>query len=135
MTILIGPNFATELAAAGISGDGIAWGSDGDIQFAETVPQATRDAVAAVLDAHDPAKQTVPSRVSMRQARLALLQAGLLGDVDAAVVAAGGAAQIEWEYAQEVRRNAPLVASIATAANLTDAQLDDLFRLAVTFDY
>lgn len=75
--------------------------------------------------------------VSMRQARLALLQAGLLSQVEAAIAAiedAGQrqAVQIEWEYAAEVNREHPWVQSLATALGLTEVQLDDLFTLAAT---
>ena len=70
-----------------------------------------------------------PSTVTMRQARLALLQVGLLDEVDAAVSELGSAARIEWEYAQSVQRENPLVQSLA----LSEAQLDDLFTLAATF--
>ena len=75
--------------------------------------------------------------VSMRQARLALLQAGLLSQVEATIAAiedAGQrqAVQIEWEYAAEVNREHPWVQSLATALGLTEGQLDDLFTLAAT---
>jgi hypothetical protein len=50
----IGPSFATELRAAGVSPDGIAWGSDGQITYRDDVSQAVRDQVAAVYAAHDP---------------------------------------------------------------------------------
>lgn len=67
----------------------------------------------------------------MRQARLALLGAGLLAQVNTAVAnmpgAEGDAARIEWEYAQEVRRDSPLVAALSAAFGWTGAQLDDLF--------
>lgn len=73
----------------------------------------------------------VPAAVSMRQARLALLDAGMLADVDAAVASMpgveGDAARIEWEYAATVGRSSPLVASLAVALSLTQAQLDALF--------
>ena len=73
----------------------------------------------------------VPKVVSMRQARLALLGAGLLAQVNTAVAnmpgAEGDAARIEWEYAQEVRRDSPLVAALSAAFGWTSAQLDDLF--------
>lgn len=68
----IGPNFADELKAAGISGDGIAWGSDGDIAFGEEVDQAKRTAVMAVYAAHDPAKGVLDVQV---KARLVVLDA------------------------------------------------------------
>lgn len=72
----------------------------------------------------------IPTVVSMRQARLALLQSGLLSAVNAAIDAAETAVQIEWEYATEVQRDNALVQSLAASLNLTDAQLDGLFTLA-----
>ena len=73
----------------------------------------------------------VPEVVTMRQARLALLGAGLLTQVNTAVAnmpgAEGDAARIEWEYAQEVRRDSPLVAALSATFGWTGAQLDDLF--------
>ena len=72
----------------------------------------------------------VPSIVSMRQARLALLQAGLLSTVNAAISAGGDADKIEWEYAADVDRNSPLVHNMKAGLNLTDADLDSLFTLA-----
>lgn len=82
----------------------------------------------------EPPAAPVPSAVTMRQARLALLQAGLLDQVNAAIAAMPGvegeAARIEWEYAQEVRRDSPLVAGLSATLGLTEAQLDDMFRMA-----
>ena len=73
----------------------------------------------------------VPQAVTMRQARLALLGVGLLQSVADAMAAMpgieGDAARIEWEYAQEVRRDSALLASLANAMQITDAQLDALF--------
>lgn len=68
--------------------------------------------------------------VSMRQARLALLQDGLLANVEAAIAASDEATKIEWEYAQEVKRAHPLVAQIAIVLGLDDAALDSLFLRA-----
>lgn len=76
----------------------------------------------------------IPVSVSMRQARLALLGAGLLASVNAAVAAIpgaqGDAARIEWEYAQEVRRDSALVQSLASALALDATALDSLFVTA-----
>ena len=73
----------------------------------------------------------VPSIVTMRQARLALLAAGHLSKIDAALAALPSpqkeAAQIEWEYATEVRRNSDLVKGIGAAVGLDAAALDALF--------
>lgn len=82
----------------------------------------------------DPAPSTAPQEVTMRQARLALLGAGKLSAVDAAINALPEpqktAARIEWEYSGTVRRNQPLVLALAPALGLTDAQLDALFVAA-----
>lgn len=87
--------------------------------------------VAPALPVYVPPPSKIPQIVSMRQARLALLGAGLLANVNAAVAgmtgAAGDAARIEWEYAQEVRRDSALVASLVAGLGLTDTQLDALF--------
>ena len=74
----------------------------------------------------------IPKSVTMRQARLALLQSGLLGQVNAAVAAADEATKITWDYSSEVHRNHPFVATLATALKLTEAQLDGLFTLAAS---
>ncbi len=77
---------------------------------------------------------TVPVSVSMRQARLALLGAGLLAAVNDAVAAMPGvegeAARIEWEYARDVRRDSPLVQGLSGVLGLDAAQLDALFVAA-----
>ena len=70
----------------------------------------------------------IPSVVTMRQARLALLQAGVLPLVESAITSMESpAAQIEWDYSQEVNREQPLVKQLAEALNLTSDQLDNLF--------
>ena len=77
----------------------------------------------------------VPATVSMRQAKRALLAAGLLDSADMAIAGiaddtARRAAQIDWTSATDVRRDWPLVASIAQALSLTDEQIDALFVAA-----
>ena len=81
------------------------------------------------------AKPPVPQSVTMRQARLALLGAGLLDQVDAAIASISDpvqrkAAEIEWEYAQTVDRNSPFTQQMAVGLNLTAEQLDALFTQA-----
>ena len=44
--------------------------------------------------------------------------------------ALGDAARIEWEYAQEVRLDSPLVAGLSAALGLTDETLDNLYKVA-----
>lgn len=72
----------------------------------------------------------VPQVITIRQAKLALLAAGLLDDVDDAVAASDRATQIEWEYATDVQRNWPTIAAVASVAGLTDEQVDGLFIAA-----
>lgn len=75
----------------------------------------------------------VPKVVTVRQAKLALLQAGLLDDVEEAIAASDNrAAQIEWEYATEFRRDWPALVAMQSVLGLADAQIDDLFHLAAT---
>lgn len=73
----------------------------------------------------------VPQSITMRQARLALLSAGLLTSVNATVAnmtgAAGQAAQITWEFSSVVNRNDALVLALGPAMGMTGAQMDALF--------
>jgi hypothetical protein len=73
-----------------------------------------------------------PLTCSAAQGRLALLQAGLLDDVEAWVATQDRVVQIEYEARNEWRRDWPLVIDAAGELGLTDAQLDDLFTLAMT---
>lgn len=75
------------------------------------------------------------ARVSRRQAKQALLLAGLLSGVQPAIDAIAddtdrAMAQIYWDDAQEFERtNAPLV-GLGQSLGLTDEQIDDLFKQA-----
>lgn len=76
----------------------------------------------------------VPQSVTMRQARLALLGAGLLASVDAAIAGMPEPdktiAQITWEFAATVDRQYGMVPQLATALGMTETQIDDLFIAA-----
>jgi hypothetical protein len=72
----------------------------------------------------------VPQTVTMRQANRALLAAGLLDAVNAAIAQSPREAQIDWERAQDVERDNPLVASLAGVLGLDSAALDNLFTVA-----
>jgi hypothetical protein len=75
----------------------------------------------------------VPHVVTMRQARLALLEVGLLAVIETAIISGTDEAmKIEWEYATEVQRDWHSLISLATMLNITSAQLDDLFLLSST---
>ena len=77
---------------------------------------------------------TVPPEVTMRQARLALLGAGVLSAVDTAINAMPepqrSAARIEWEYSGAVQRHNGFVAALGPALGLSSAQIDGLFIAA-----
>ena len=112
---------------------------EADADFAATLGaiDATGAAIGDLWDGETfnppPAPPTpIPQSVTMRQARLALLGAGLLSTVQTAIAGAGPAAAIEWDYATEVQRSAGLVPAMATALGLTDAQIDALFVTAST---
>lgn len=74
---------------------------------------------------------TVPAMVTNLQARLALLNAGLLGAVEDAVkTSANAELKMAWEYAQNFYRQSPALMQLATALQLTPQQLDELFTAA-----
>lgn len=73
-----------------------------------------------------------PDEVTMRQARLALLGAGLLDDVEAAIAAMPDgpgrrAAEITWEFSQTVRRDNAVLIALSASLGLTSGELDALF--------
>jgi len=79
-------------------------------------------------------RKSIPQSVTMRQARLALLGAGLLTGVDAAIAAMPEpdrtATQITWEFAATVDRKFGMVPALAASLGMTDAQIDELFIAA-----
>ena len=99
-------------------GAGIGWTYDG-ATFAPPAPQPA----------------PVPHAVTMRQARLALIDAGLLDDIEAAIEAIADSTQrakarAEWEYSNDVRRDHPLVNAVLSAQGKDSGEIDDLFRAA-----
>jgi len=88
----------------------------------------------AVFTKPQPPPPTIPQAVTMRQARLALLAAGLLANVATAIASLPSPPKeevgIEWEYSQTVERNRPFVQMLGTALGLDSAALDALFIAA-----
>jgi hypothetical protein len=93
-------------------------------------PLMVKNGALSAYVAPPPAAPVVPTSISPAQARLALLDAGLLDQVEAAVAAGSRATQIAWEMATSIERNSPTVAALSAALGLTDTQLDDLFTTA-----
>jgi len=71
-------------------------------------------------------KALIPKTITPRQARLALLQATLLDEVEA-MVATDKSMSIWWEYSLEVERNSEHIINAGLALGLTEEQLDNLF--------
>ena len=105
------------------------------IAASEEYAEATYPGRWRVVETPEPPPPPVaPASVTMRQARLALLGAGLLDDVEAAIAALPSpqkeAARIEWEYSQDVQRHNGFVSVLAPALGMTEAQTDALLIAA-----
>lgn len=79
----------------------------------------------------------VPTTLSMRQARLALLDADLLDNVDDAISSITDEklkrkAQIEWEFSNEVQRSNVLIQMLSAVMGLSSEMLDQLFTVGLT---
>jgi hypothetical protein len=68
--------------------------------------------------------------VTPRQFRLALLSIGISPAAISAMLAGNESALIEWEFAQEVRRDHPLVESLRLALGKTSEEVDAVFDTA-----
>ena len=82
--------------------------------WSDTVPQLTSQAA-------------IPTSVSMRQCRLALLAANLLEQTETIIQGQAKAVQIAWQFATYVERSNPLISSIGQALELSDTEVDALF--------
>lgn len=76
----------------------------------------------------------IPQEITMRQARLALLDIGLLANVQTAINTLPEPdktkAQIEWEYSNALQRGNPFVTTLGTALGLSSDDIDNLFITA-----
>lgn len=72
----------------------------------------------------------------MRQARQAMLYAGILAQVDALIAAMPGeegeSARIDWNHARDVKRDWPLIGALGPQVGINEQQVDDLFIYAAT---
>lgn len=83
----------------------------------------------------EPLTEPVPAEVTRRQAKQALVLAGLLGNVQPAIDAIEDATQraliqIEWDDSQVFQRDRPALIALATALGLDSAGIDALFTTA-----
>jgi hypothetical protein len=76
----------------------------------------------------------IPQEITMRQARLVLLERGLLANVQPAIDSLPEPnktkAQIEWEYSNALQRDNPFVTTLGTALGLSSDDIDNLFITA-----
>lgn len=95
---------------------------------------AVVDAIRHAQILADAQKLLVPESVTMRQARIALAQAGKLTTVNSVIAAMPGTqgdiARIEWEFSNEVKRNQPLVLALIPVLGMTSGEIDQLFITA-----
>lgn len=94
------------------------------------IPFAILDS-PVITDVSDSINKSVPQEVTMRQARQALMGAGLLGNVQAAINSLSEPektkAQIEWDYSNTLQRDNSFVAVLGAALGLTREDIDNLF--------
>lgn len=79
------------------------------------------------------AKGPVPEAVTKAQLLEAIAHSGMRPVFDSVFADNPRHAQL-FDLAIDVRRYAPVVADLATAAEKSEAEIDDLFRLAATFN-
>lgn len=75
-------------------------------------------------------RSLIPKVISPRQVRIALLQRGLLSEVESMISQQDEATRIAWEYASEFRREDPLLNNLAASLGLTDSKIDEFFIFA-----
>lgn len=91
------------------------------------IPQATVD-LAIIEKVKLEKKMSVPNSITMRQAKLHLLELGLLDEVES-IISSNRAWQIEWS-GSTVKRVSPLIEVLKTTLALTDDVVDDMFIAA-----
>lgn len=64
------------------------------------------------------------------QGRMALVDAGLLAQAQAAVDASDEKTKVAWEYALVWNRTSPMIETLGASLGLTDVAIDDLFKSA-----
>ena len=100
---------------------------DTEVVETQTGRDRTPEEIAAALDDWRRATTVTPLQI-----RRALLQQGLLDEVQAFVEAADLETRMAWEYAVQIDRTNALIAAAAASIGTTDEDVDELFRLAAT---
>jgi hypothetical protein len=105
--------------------DWIAVGTD-YYNFPSSPSESWRWVSGGIVDNGD--RTIIIPTLTMRQARLALLNLGLLDEVEAAITSTEN--RIWWDYSTTVERNNPLVISVLAALGKSSAEIDALFIAA-----
>jgi hypothetical protein len=97
---------------------------------------ATAEELAQYLDDNRPLRPGVPYEVSRRQFFLAVHQAFGLTRAQLRSMMPNEAALIDFDEAAQFKREYPMLVALAATMNppVTSEQLDDLFRLADTYE-
>lgn len=78
--------------------------------------------------------ESIPKSVLMPAARIAMLRAGVLNDVDTLVASLGAEALVWWQTSVYIRRDFPLVEVVRVEMQWTNEYVDDLFINAKTIE-
>lgn len=108
----------------------------GDAEWSEYLAWLAQGNLPAVPSPPEvvPPPVPVPQSVSRFRARAVLQLAGLLDDADAVVAEMHPLTRIAWTDAASFRRDSPILISVAQQLQLSDAQVDDLFRQAAALE-
>ena len=110
-----------------------------DYVFFETLEKVSQDKIdeAMILKEQKEKDLSVPTSITARQARLALLQVGKLNDVATAINSLESPIkeqiQIEWEYATEIYRKHNFIETLGASLGLDKVALDELFISGKSF--
>ena len=113
--------------------------SGDDYVVFENLEKVSQDKIdeALILKEQKEKKLSVPTSITARQARLALLQVGKLNDVATAINSLESPTkeqiQIEWEYATEIYRNHNFIETLGASLGLDKDALDELFISGKSF--
>jgi len=80
-----------------------------------------------------PVPLAIIREIDARRLRLALNEMELLSTVESAIDRSDKATQIEWEYADRVKEDYPLVQSLIAVLRLTPEQVDRVFEIGLGF--
>jgi len=119
--------------------DGTTWSEDAALPPDTDIRRQLAEWLAAggvIAPFVAPSPETVLEPLTARQLRLGLLKIGIKpADVSSAIAALPAdqqdAAEIEWDYASEYRRDHPLIAALGDYFGLTADQIDAAWRDAM----